>query len=91
MFFKKTFVLGLVLFSMGAHAIPPAPPSAIFNKIRTLTARNCVTDNDIKVSDLKDTGTVKFVLELNRESSAGTLTMMEDGTAVESFNVTCNK
>ena len=89
MAFKKTLALGLVLLSFGAQAIPPIPPSAIFNKLKTLAARNCLTENDIRVSELKDAGTVKFVLELNKDSSAGTLTMLEDGTAVESFSVTC--
>lgn len=89
MAFKKTLAVAFVLFSFGAQAIPPIPPSAIFNKIRSIAARNCVTDNDIKVSELKDAGTVKFILELNKDSSKGTLTMTEDGTAVESFNVTC--
>lgn len=89
MAFKKTLALVVVLFSVAAHAIPPAPPTAIYNKIKTIAARNCVTENDIKVSELKDAGTVKFVLQLNKEATAGVLTMMENGLAIESFNVTC--
>ncbi|MDD4974854.1 MAG: hypothetical protein PHY93_10920 [Bacteriovorax sp.] len=90
MAFKKFLISALVLFSVGAQAIPPIPPSSIYNKIRTMAARNCVTENDMKVSELKDAGTIKFVLELNNEGSGGILTMTENGFPVESFNVNCN-
>lgn len=86
---KKFLALGLVLFSLGAQAIPPAPPTAIYNKIRTIAARNCVTENDMAVSELKDTDSIKFVLQLNKNATAGILTMMEDGVAIETFKVTC--
>jgi hypothetical protein len=89
MSFKNILALVLMLFSVGVHAIPPVPPSAIYNKIKTIAARNCVTDTDVLVSEFKDVGAVKFVLELNKEGSAGVLTMMENGSAIESINVNC--
>lgn len=85
---KNLLVSGLVLFSAGVHAIPPAPP-AIYNKIKSIAARNCVTEDNIVVSDLKDTDSVKFVLQLNKSSTAGVLSMIEDGKVVENFAVTC--
>jgi hypothetical protein len=89
MAFKKILISAMVLFSMGAQAIPPIPPSAIYNKIRTIAARNCVTDTDVVVSEFKDVGPIKFVLQLNKAGTAGILTMMENGSEVESINVTC--
>lgn len=86
---KKLLSLGFVLASMSAQAIPPAPPTAIYNKIRTIAAKNCVTDNDIVVGDLKDTDSVKFVLQLNKSATSGVLTMIEDGKVVDNFKVTC--
>ncbi|MFA6237625.1 MAG: hypothetical protein WC635_09895 [Bacteriovorax sp.] len=85
---KDLLVLGLVLFSVGVHAIPPAPP-AVYNKIKAIAARNCVTEDNIVVADLKDTDSVKFVLQLNKTSTAGVLTIVEDGKVVENFAVTC--
>lgn len=80
----------LVSFSFGAQAIPPIPPAAIYNKIKTIAARNCVIkESDIQVSELKDTDSIKFVLQLNKAATSGVLTLMEDGKAIESFNVIC--
>ncbi|MGZ3787575.1 MAG: hypothetical protein ACXVLQ_03590 [Bacteriovorax sp.] len=88
--FKKALMLGLVLASMGAHAIPPAPPAAIYNKIKVIAARNCATtDDEIPVGELKDTESVKFVLQLNSEYTAGILSVMENGEFIENFVVTC--
>ena len=86
---KNILALGLVLFSFGAHAIPPVPPSAIYNKIKTIAARNCITENGIMVGDLKDTENVKFVLQLNKNATAGILTILEDGQVSENFKVSC--
>lgn len=85
---KNLLVSALVLFSAGVHAIPPAPP-AIYNKIKVIAARNCVTEDNIVVADLKDTDAVKFVLQLNKSSTAGILTMIENGKVVENFEVNC--
>lgn len=86
---KKILALGLVLISFGAHAIPPAPPSTIYNKIRSIAARNCITENGIVVGDLKDTENVKFVLQLNKNASAGLLTILENGEVSDNLKVTC--
>ncbi len=34
MLFNKTLILVFALFSFGAHAIPPVPPSVIYHKIQ---------------------------------------------------------
>lgn len=87
---KTTLAATLLLASVGAHAIPPVPPSAIYNKIRTIAARNCTTNNGgIVVADLKDTDKVKFVLQLNKEGNAGILTVLDNGEVQENFDVTC--
>lgn len=90
MSFKSLLTIAVLTISFGAHAIPPIPPAAIYNKIKTLAARNCKTvKGDIYVSDLKDTEQVKFVLQLNKEGSAGILTVFSDGQAEENMEVTC--
>lgn len=86
---KKILALGLVLISISAHAIPPSPPSAIYNKIRSIAAKNCITENGIVVGDLKDTESVKFVLQLNKNASAGLLTILENGEVSDNLKVTC--
>lgn len=87
---KSILAAVLLIASFGVHAIPPVTPPAIYNKIRTIAARNCKTiEGDIYVSDLKDTEQVKFVLQLNKEGTGGILTVFENGKASENINVTC--
>ena len=89
MTFKKCLVLTMLTISFGAHAIPPSPPT-IYNKIRSILARNCQTDSGVAVSELKDTESVKFVLQLNRIGDKGLLSVIENGKVIENMNVTCN-
>ncbi len=74
---------------MGAHAIPPSPPTAIFKKIETSAARNCITEDNIRVSDLKDTGSIKFLLQVKNDSNDAVLSVFVDGNLTESFKVKC--
>ncbi len=90
----KALAVALVLISLSAHAVPPAPPAPpmIINKIRSSIARNCTTDNGgITVSDLKDTDKVKFVLQLDSKNEKGVLTVLDSGEVMQNFTVTCNK
>ena len=89
---KKSLLTGvLLLASFGAFAIPPAPPTAIYNKIKTIAARNCKTvEGEIAVSDLKDTETVKFVLQLNKSGTKGILTVISGGQVQDNLEVSCN-
>lgn len=89
MSFKKILVSALFVLSFGAHAIPPAPPSSMFNKFKAIAARNCITETDILVSEFKDTDKVKFVLELDKDAAGGVLITMENGVKIDSLKVTC--
>lgn len=90
MSFKSILTCAVLMISFGAHAIPPVPPTAIYNKIKTIAAKNCRTvEGDILVSDLKDVNDVKFVLQLNKEGTGGILTVLENGKAQENLEVTC--
>jgi hypothetical protein len=90
MSFKKLLTASLLFLSVGAFAIPPLPPSIIINKIKTIVARNCKTiGEEILVSDLIDTSTVKFVLELNNEGNAGILKVVENGKIADNLEVVC--
>lgn len=87
---KKILGFSLMLISLGAHAIPPAPPASIIKKIKTKSLiSKCITEDNISVLDLNETEKVKFELELNSDESAGVLTVIEDGNATESFEVNC--
>lgn len=86
---KDVLALGFVLASFSVHAIPPAPPAAIYNKIKLVAARNCVTEDGIKVADLRNTETVTFVLELNKDGSAGVLNVFENDQLTDNFKVNC--
>lgn len=87
---KSILAASLVLVSMGAHAIPPVPPSAIAQDLRTLSVSDCITnEGGVAVSDLKDTDTVRFILRVNKQSKKGILSVLEDGKLVENFEVTC--
>jgi hypothetical protein len=89
---KSTLVAALALISLGAHAIPPVPPTVIYNKIRTSAAQNCQTvRGDITVADLVDTKEVKFVLQLSKDGRAGILSVIENGKLSENLEVTCKQ
>ena len=88
----KTLAFALVLVSMGAHAIPPAPPTVIVNKIKSSIAKSCTTnEGGITVSDLKDTEQVKFVLQLDSKNEKGVLSVLENGKLSQNFDVTCKQ
>jgi hypothetical protein len=90
MSFKSFLACAVLVVSMSAQAIPPVPPTAIYNKIRTIAARNCKTIvGEIAVSDLKDTDKVKFVLQLNKNGDAGILTVLSGGEVQDNLEVTC--
>lgn len=90
MSFKTVLACAFLVVSISAQAIPPVPPTAIYNKIRTIAARNCKTlVGEIAVSDLKDTEKVKFVLQLNKEGSAGILTVLSGCEVQDNLEVTC--
>ncbi|GEM_PF-793774 len=90
MSFKSVLTMAVLLVSFGAHAIPPVPPTAIYNKIKTIAARNCKTvQGEIYVSELKDTEQVKFILQLNKEGTEGVLSVIEDNQVQENLKVTC--
>jgi hypothetical protein len=57
MLFNKTLIVVFALFSFGAHAIPPVPPSVIYNKIQSTTS--AVEAAEVRVS-------IKKAFELNR-------------------------
>lgn len=87
---KSLLTLAVLAVSFGAQAIPPVPPSAIYNKIKTIAARNCKTvEGEVYVSELKDTEQVKFILQLNKEGTAGILTIVENNQVQENLKVTC--
>jgi hypothetical protein len=87
---KSIIISTLMTLSLGAHAIPPVAPPAIYNTIKAIAARNCKTvQGEILVKDLKDTDQVKFVLKLNKEGTQGILTILEDGNVSENLDVIC--
>ena len=78
------------MLTLSAFAIPPDTPPAIYNKIKTIAARNCRTvQGEIYVVDLKDTDKVKFVLQLNKEGTSGILTVLDNGEVQENMEVIC--
>lgn len=88
--FKTFFILIMILMSFGAQALT-TNPVVIYNKIRSIKAKNCITEDNLLVSDLKNTARVKFVLELNQEGTEGILVMLENEVIVDQYKVTCNK
>jgi hypothetical protein len=57
MLFNKTLILVFALFSFGAHAIPPVPPSVIFKKIQ-------VNSSPVEAAEIRIS--IKKAFELNK-------------------------